>query len=256
MNGMRRMQKKKFLNKTFVVALLAFCFSLGGLCQETTIKNSIPVPKGYQRKGYPQGSYSNWLQNLTIKNNKSILDYRGQSVESGFYNVFGVAQIPLLFKADLEQCADFAMRFWAEYHKAEGKLNTLFLFDYNGRKVDFGKSGKTFVQFLRSAFANTNSHSIKNGCKTISANELRPGDMFVQNERGGIGHVSIIMDLCHSQEGKELLLVGYSFMPAQEFHVEKAEDQYGIQGWFTREGYERYLADHLNFGRPVLRRFE
>jgi len=250
------MRKRLFLNNAFIVVLLAFSFSLGGLCQESTIKNSISVPKGYQRESYPQGVYSNWLQNLKLKSSKAILNYQGHIVESDFYNVFGVVQMPLLFRADLEQCADFAMRFWAEYHKAEGKLNTLFLFDYNGRKVDFGNSGKTYTQFLRSAFANTNSHSLKSGCKAISANELRPGDMFVQNERGGIGHVSIIMDLCRSQEGKELMLVGYSFMPAQEFHIEKAEDRYGIQGWFTREGYERYLADHLNYGRPVFRRFE
>ena len=250
------MQKKRFLNNAFVVAFLAFCFSLGGFGQDATIIKSIPVPKGYQRVSYPQGSYSHWLQNLKLKGNKSILDYRGQIVEADFYNVFGVVQMPLLFRSDLEQCADFAMRFWAEYHNAEGKLKTLFLFDYNGRKVDFDKSGKTFWQFLRSAFANTNSHSLKSGCKKVSVKGLRPGDMFVQNERGGIGHVSVIMDLCRSPEGKELILVGYSFMPAQEFHIEKAEDRYGVQGWFTREGCERYLVDHLNYGKPVLRRFE
>lgn len=250
------MRMKVLLNNAFVVTLLAFCFSSGGLCQDATIRNLISVPKGYQRNSYPQGSYSNWLQNLKLKNNKTIVNYRGQIVESDFYNVFGVVQMPLLFKADIEQCADFAMRFWAEYHKAEGKLNDLFLFDYNGHRVDFNRPGRTFVQFLRSAFANTNSHSLKSGCKETGVNGLRPGDMFIQNERGGIGHVSIIVDLCHSLEGKELMLVGYSFMPAQEFHIEKSEDRYGIQGWFAREGYERYLADHLNYGRPVLRRFE
>jgi hypothetical protein len=224
--------------------------------QDATIMNSIPAPKGYQRVIYPRDSYSNWLQNLKLKNDRKLLNYRGLIVQTAFYNIFGVVQMPLLFRSDLEQCADFAMRFWAEYHKSTGTLDSLYLFDYNGRKISFVKSGKTYEQFLRSAFADTNSHSLKNGCQSINSTELRPGDMFVQNERGGIGHVSVIMDLCRLQEGRELMLVGYSFMPAQEFHIEKATDSYGIQGWFTREGYERYLADHLNFGNPVLRRFE
>jgi hypothetical protein len=253
---MQKRVKNIILKKAVVSALLFLCFLPEGSGQGATIKNSISAPKGYQRKSYPQGSYSDWIQNLRLKTKPVILNYRGEIVESDFYNVIGVVQMPLLFRSDLEQCADFAMRFWAEYHKAAGKLDELFLFNYSGRKTAFIKSGKTFVQFLRSAFANTNSHSLKSGCKTIGADELRPGDMFVQNERGGIGHVSIIMDICRSQQGKELMLVGYSFMPAQEFHIEKAEDKYGIQGWFTREGYERYLIDNLNYGKPVFRRFE
>ena len=80
--------------------------------------------------------------------------------------------------------------------------------------------------------------------------------MFIQNERGGIGHVSVVLDVCRTEQGNKLFLVGYSYMPAQEFHIEKAGNQYGRDGWFTLEGYNQYLADNLNYGKPVLRRFE
>ena len=79
--------------------------------------------------------------------------------------------------------------------------------------------------------------------------------MFVQNKNGGIGHVSIIVDLAKSKTpGKpDLYRVGFSFMPAQEFHIEEASTN---EGWFTREEFENLLESRLgNLGKPVLRRF-
>jgi hypothetical protein len=242
--------RRRFILVSFI------CISLLGISQELAIKNAIPVPRGYLRESYPNGSFSNWVQNLPLKAKPAIFDYKGRAVESGSYRVFGVVRMPLLFQSDLEQCADFAMRFWAEYHKSAGTLDKLYLFDYSGHKLPFAKSGKSFSDFLKWAFAHTNSHSLKSGCRMITSNQLMPGDMFVQNERGGIGHVSVVLDVCRSAQGKKVYLIGYSFMPAQEFHIEKAADNYGVEGWFTFEGYTRYLLDNLNFGKPELRRFD
>ncbi len=247
-------QKPKLIEMLFLVLFLALAPSCFG--QERTIKNNIPVPGGYSRETYSGGSYSDWVQNLPLKDRPVILNYQGQVIESGFYNVGGVVRMPLLFRSDLEQCADFAMRFWAEYHRSMGKLNQFYLFDYNGRKKRFKQSGQSFNKFIKSAFANTNSHSLKKGCVPVESSQLRPGDMFIQNERGGIGHVSVILDVGRSKEGKKLFLIGYSFMPAQEFHIERAKEEYGIEGWFTLQGYYRYLKDFLDFGVPVLKRFD
>jgi hypothetical protein len=239
-----------------LLILFFICNYQAGLAQQSTIRNSIPVPDGYRRATYPGGSFSHYIQNLDLKDQPIIRDYQGKTIASAFYDVWEVVQMPLLFQSDLEQCADFAMRFWAEYHKALGKLDQLYLFDYNGKKKLFRLSGKPYAEFLKWAFANTNSHSLKRGCKEVAADQVVPGDLLVQNERGGIGHVSVILDTCQSKEGKRLLLIGYSFMPAQEFHIERSRAQYGIEGWFTLEGYTQYLADFLNFGEPVLRRFD
>jgi hypothetical protein len=239
----------------FILACLICACSIG-ISQVLTVKNTVPVPNGFNRERYAAGSYSHWIQNLPLKSRSTILNYKGQIVEPGLFRVFQVVNVPLLFRSDLEQCADFAMRLWAEYHKAAGKLDKLFLFDYSGRKKLFANSGKSYTNFLKWAFANTNSHSLKNGCKPVTANELAPGDMFIQNERGGIGHVSVVLDTCKSKDEKRLFLIGFSFMPAQEFHIEKASDSYGTEGWFTLEGYTRYLHDYLNYGKPELRRFD
>jgi hypothetical protein len=168
----------------FVLMLISY----PGFSQGRTIRYSIPVPRGYLRETYPSRSYSDWIQNLPLKAQPVILDYQGRTVASGLHRIYGVVRMPLLFQSDLEQCADFAMRLWAEYHKAASNLDKFYLFDYSGKKISFQQSGKSFANFLKRAFANTNSHSLKNGCRTIAADQIIPGDMLVQNERGGIAN--------------------------------------------------------------------
>ena len=135
-------------------------------------------------------------------------------------------------------------------------LDKLYLMDYNGRRRPFTGSNQSFNQFFKWTAAHANSYSIKTGAAPVLGNDLRPGDMVVQNEKGGIGHVSIIMNAAASNQGETLLLIGFSFMPAQEFHIEKAQLGYGKGGWFSLKGFYRYLKENLDVGEPVLRRFK
>ncbi len=212
------------------------------------------VPDGYTQQTYPAGSFSHWVQHLPLTGSTLIHTHTGQPLESSMFHVLGVVAMPLLFSQDLEQCADFAMRFWAEYHKSTGQLDRLYLFNYDGSKSIFSKSGLSYANFLKRAFSNSNSHSLKQGCHTITETELMPGDVIVQNRNGGIGHVSMVMNACSSPGKEPLYLIGFSFMPAQEFHIESA-GEYGKDGWFPLAGFYHYLRDHMNYGDPVLRRF-
>jgi len=231
--------------------MLLFSLSLFG----ESVQN-IKTPKGYERIKTDVGSYSDWVRNLNLKKDKKIKTYDGSYLSPTSYDSFGVIDIPLLFKQDLEQCADYSMRLWAEYHKEKKILGKLYLFDYNGNRKLFKSSGKSYKSFLKWAMAYSNSHSLKKGTQKIDKKELIPGDMVVQNEGGGIGHVSVIVDVCKNAKEETLYLIGYSFMPAQEFHIEKASEKYGKEGWFSIEGYYKYLKENLDLGQPVLRRFE
>ena len=106
--------------------------------------------------------------------------------------------------------------------------------------------------------AYSNSYSIKKGANKVKAGALKPGDMFVQNKDGGIGHVSLVVDSAKNKNGEQIYLIGYGFIPAQEFHIEKAKRGYGIDGWFTKKGYKKYLSEFpfSPYGKPVMRRFE
>ena len=130
----------------------------------------------------------------------------------------------------------------------------------------------SYREFLYNAFAYTNSHSLKQGgVDPVSESPLperdqvnapRPGDMIVQNDTGGIGHVSMIVDECEDFDGNRLYLVGFSFMPAQEFHIERAPSfdihgkSFGKESWFTYEGYIEFVNRYYPYGTPVLRRFD
>lgn len=111
------------------------------------------------------------------------------------------------------------------------------------------------IRELKKRFSYSNSYSLKMGCKKIEEKDIEPGDMIVQNEDGGIGHVSAILDVCISAAGEKLYLIGFSFMPAQEFHIEKPRKGQGIGVWFTLDGFYQYLNYYMPLGSPVIRRF-
>lgn len=238
------------LKKFIIIQLLLLAFQL---FSENRI-NQIAVPAGYKRIKYQNNSFSDWIQKLPIKNSNKIKKYDGTNIAS-FYSILAVIDKPILFNADLEQCADYCMRFWVDFHSEKQISDKLFLYNYSGDKYHFKKSNKSIINFLKYCMIYTNSHSLKMGCKKINTDQLVPGDMIVQNDTGGIGHVSMIMDVCQNKNGKKLFLIGYSFMPAQEFHIEKALSEYGKSGWFTIDGYFKYLKKYLDYGKPVLRRF-
>jgi hypothetical protein len=237
-------------------ALLLALWATQASAQESAYAvSSIPTPPGCTRLACPETSFCHWLQSLPLRPDLRIARFDGGAVDSSRYNVLAVVDMPLLFAQDLEQCADWAMRLWAEWHKARGALDNLFLFNYNGTRKLFAASGKSYTQFLKWAFANTNSYSLMKGCLETAEADLRPGDLVVQNRRGSVGHVSVVMDACSTAAGQRYYLMGYSFMPAQEFHIEGATGDDGAQGWFTPEGYFRFLRDNIPLGEPVLRRW-
>lgn len=228
----------------------------GPVASETLGISSIPVPEGCVRKSFADGTFSHWLQSLPLKKDNRISAYDGSKIPAGQFNVLAVLSMPLLFKSDLEQCADFCMRLWGEYHRQSNAMDRFYLFDYNGKRKGFAASRLSYPAFMKRSFSNANSHSLKKGSAPVKEADLIPGDMFVQNDDGGIGHVSMIMDMCTDAKGKNFYLIGFSFMPAQEFHLEKPAVGQGRGGWFTVTGFNDYLAANFAFGKPVLRRFQ
>ena len=242
------------LRSVMLTILVVLGSQLTAYSQSRTISD-ISAPEGYMAVTFPPHSYSHWITRLPLRRGNEIRLYTGDTLFHAGYNVYAVVEMPILFKQDLEQCADWAFRFWAEYHKQQGLLDKLYLMDYNGRRRPFGQTSQSFKQFFKWTAAHANSYSIKTGAAPVSEGDLRPGDMVVQNEKGGIGHVSIIMNVALSPERDTLLLIGFSFMPAQEFHIERAQSGYGKDGWFSLDGFYRYLTENLDLGDPVLRRF-
>lgn len=237
------------------------------LSQRRSAQNSLvavlPAPAGYTRILVPKGSYSEWVRYLPVKPKDSIVhSWKGRELWVPFLYVWRIIDLPLYFNEDLEQCADWALRLWFDYQLESGAGDRLWLIDYNGKKKTWGERKKASPnsspkQFLRWAMSVANSHSQKKGLFAVpSERELLPGDLLVQNETGGIGHASIIFDVAENASGHRVYLIGFGFMPAQEAHIEKAPENRGEGGWFSIDGYRRYLKGRFSFGTPVLRSFE
>ena len=217
------------------------------------------MPKGFARTEATVDSFTQYLRSLPLKENTKIRLWNGEYLPEGSYNTTAVIDAPLLFNEDLEQCADFSMRFWAEYLQSVDELNQLSLFDFYGRKKAFSNSKKTFRDYLKWHMRYSNSYSLKLGLNKVpSLSELGAGDVFVQNEsEEGIGHVSVVVDEAVEASGLKVYLVGYGFMPAQEFHIERADNDYGVEGWFTADGYALYAEKVFgSFGQPQIMRFQ
>lgn len=224
-----------------------------------SVVNDISAPPGYQRVTGATHSYLEFLRSIPLKANLKIKRWDGSYLGDDAYDTLAVLNMPLLFAQDLEQCADFAMRLWAEYLKSVDSLDELSLYDFNGRQRPYSGSQKTFREYLKWHMAYSNSYSVKLGAQSVSSlSELQAGDMIVQNDsQQGIGHVSVVIDEALNGAGEKVFLVGYSYMPAQEFHLEKAGEPYGDAGWFSAAGYIDYAEARFGaYGKPVIRRFK
>jgi hypothetical protein len=243
-----------------VIFLVAFvsCASHPGISIPRRVED-LPAPPGYIRTTDASGSFAAWLARLPLKSDNLIRFYNGKIFKDHHYNLLAVLHKPLLFREDLEQCVDFCLRLWSDYHFEQAGLDQLYLFNYDGKKIFYktfvpaSGTGDAFLSFLKAGLAWTNPYSITLGAQRITPADARPGDCVIQTVGRSRGQASLILDECVNREGDRLFLIGFGFSPAQEFHIEKAPLEFGPGGWFSLEGYFRYLNIHYAFyGKPAL----
>jgi len=236
---------------------MLMCFAVNSSNAKTV--SDIAAPEGYTRVNADADSYAFYLRSLPLSADREVKLWNGTTLPPNYYQQFAVVDLPLMFNEDLEQCADFSMRLWAEYLRSVDSLDYLALYDFYGRKKPFIKSNKSFRDYLRWHMRYSNSYSIKLGAQPVShLSKLQSGDMFVQNDsEESIGHVSVVIDQAINEVNQQVYLVGYSFMPAQQFHIEQSSQEYGPQGWFTAEGYYRYAEETFGaLGKTKIRRYQ
>ena len=247
------------------ISRLISCASSSGTPVGSNVAD-IPEPPGFTRTADAPGSFAAWLLRLPLKNDRTIRLFTGEILHDNHYDVLAVVDKPLLFREDLEQCIDFCLRLWADYHYETGRLDQLYLFSYNGSKVywtDFRKTSSpsatlesTYRDFLKNGLAWTNPHSITLGAQRIASSDAQPGDCIIQTVGRLRGQASLMLDECTDGRGNRLFLIGFGFSPAQEFHIEKAPPEFGAGGWFSLEGYIRYLDRYYHsYGKPGFYRF-
>lgn len=124
----------------------------------------------------------------------------------------------------------------------------------DGRKLIIYQSGNktektlvAFMKYLRFVFTYAGSASLARELPKTESLKLKPGDMYIQaSPSGGIGHVSIVFDVCDNQKGKRLYLIGYGYIPAMSLFIVKPGTGEGQGDWFSEQGFK----DHIrHFGK-------
>nr|CAI78806.1 hypothetical protein [uncultured Latescibacterota bacterium] len=220
-----------------------------------TLAARFPVPEGYRRVPVEKGSFADWLRNLPMKPSGSpVRSYAGDVVlETGDPNLAGVVDLDLL-GSDLQQCADAIIRLRAEYLWSKGEQNGIVFHFTNGdpsswtgwaqgrRPLVDGNSVRwiktaspdnsraSFVHYLTTLFHYAGTLSLPYDSTEVPIDRILPGDFFVDGGRPG--HAVLVLDVATSAEGRRRLLIGQSFMPAQDFHVLRART---AGGWFDAD---------------------
>lgn len=207
-----------------------------------TLDQRIAPPRGFTRVKIDGNRFGAWLRTLPLAaEGTPVLRFDGRVLHPpGHDNVAAVAAIDI-GSADLQQCADAIIRLHAEHKWSQGERDMSYT-SASGVPLPYSKwarggrvkpsgmsihwapssapadaSHKAFRGYLDSVFAWTNTVALAKQAKPVKPEDIRPGDFFIQG--GNPGHTVLVLDVAESSSGEKRMLLGQSFMPAQNFHV-------------------------------------
>jgi hypothetical protein len=131
---------------------------------------------------------------------------------------------------DLQQCADAVMRLRAEYQFAAGQR--IAFHPDPGKRTELafdGRDRRRFAKYLVQLFADAGTASLAAEMGRPTS-EIAPGDVLIQG--GYPGHAILVLDVAVTSDGRRLLLLGQSYMPAQQFHVLKNLGVPSLSPWY------------------------
>jgi hypothetical protein len=186
-----------------------------------TLEARFAPPAGAARVAVADGSFGDFLRRLPLKPRGAAVhlydgsDKPRQDVHAAVVDL----DVP---PRDLQQCADAVMRLWAEYRYARGAVVAFHPDPGKPRALTFDARAhdrRAFEKFLIRVFADAGSASLQAELRAVSdgARAVQPGDVLIQG--GYPGHAVLVLDVASGRDGHRWLLLGQSYMPAQEFHV-------------------------------------
>ena len=187
-----------------------------------TLEARFSPPPGAARVAVADGSFGDFVRRLPLKPRGAAVHlYDGsekprQDVHAAVVDL----DVP---PRDLQQCADAVMRLWAEYryargatvafHPDPGKPRAL---TFDARSPHTTNDRRAFEKWLIRVFADAGSASLEAELHPVR-DVPQPGDVLIQG--GYPGHAVLVLDVAAGTDGRRWLLLGQSYMPAQEFHV-------------------------------------
>ncbi len=247
---------------------------------QATICSRFEIPEGYTRYENGSGSFGEWLRGLPLFPEGTQVQLYNGELKSNQGAQAAVINIDVGTK-DLQQCADAVMRLRAEYLFAAKQYSTI-AFNYtsgdrldyagwvkgkrvavNGNKTSIVYSGKkygdisdhrTFRIYMNDIFNYAGTLSLSREMKTITLDSMKPGDVFIRG--GSPGHAVLIVDvLVNEKTGGKLFMIAQSYMPAQQIHVLRNDNDKQLSPWYKAGVGERLESPEYDFEWGELKRF-
>jgi Domain of unknown function (4846) len=212
-----------------------------------------PPPQGFQRIGGNDDGFAAFLRTFPLlPASTPVRSHLGEVVAHHYADAVFDLDVG---KQDLQQCADSAIRLWAEYVRARHpqRLPQLHFHATNGDDMafstylanqrlrvagsrlapvsaSFSSDEVRWQSYLSDVFSYAGSRSM--GSDTMAAHEVQAGDVLVNP--GSPGHVVVVIDVVADERGEKRYLIGQGFMPAQSFHI--LVDGTGSPWWQAVDG--------------------
>ncbi len=222
------------------IAVLAMI--MAGMAPGPAVKvnTRFQPPPGFTRTTAAQGSFAHFLRHLPLKpTNAPVLLHSGQPKSR--QDVHAAVVDLTTGTKDLQQCADAIIRLRAEYLFATGRADEIVFDLTNGFRVPWkrwrqgdrvrvqgntcswssgGPVDDTHAQlqgYLEFVFTYAGTLSLKKELAAAAHLPVEAGDVFIQG--GSPGHAVLVLDVARHTDGRAAILLGQSYMPAQDFHV-------------------------------------
>lgn len=240
----------------------------------STVESRVPVPTGFHRVPVPPRSFAAWLRGLPVKPGRPPVHLFDGSLKSNQEAHHLVLDVDV-GRRDRQQCADAVIRLRAEYLRVVGKeAEICFRFtngsparwtDWrdgmrphnHGGKTEWSKtqtpdaSYASFRRYLDIVFVYAGTHSLERELQRVAdPRRIEAGDVFV--EGGFPGHAVLVLDVAEDEAGRRAVLLGQSFMPAQEIHMLRGP---GADPWYAITGDHPLTTPQWDFPAGALRRF-
>ncbi|MFC4818257.1 DUF4846 domain-containing protein [Flavobacterium sp. GCM10023249] len=241
-----------------------------------TVATRFGVPNGFERTNEGTNSFGAFLRNLPLKKVGSLVKYYdGDNKDDAAY--IAVVDLPIGNK-DLHQCADAVMRLRAEYLYKQKQYDKIHFNFTNGFRVDYTKwaegyriavkgnktswvkkakpdySAKEFWNYLEQIFLYAGTASLEKELKPVaSVDAIQIGDVFI---KGGFpGHAVIVVDVAQNKQGKKVMMLAQSYMPAQELQILKNPNNASKSPWYDVNFGETLITPEWTFKKSHLKRF-
>ncbi|HEX2572183.1 MAG TPA: DUF4846 domain-containing protein [Polyangia bacterium] len=213
---------------------------LAGRAIAEDLAHRVAPPAGATRVPVAPGSFGAWLRHLPLlPAGAPVHLFDGQL--KARQDVHAAVVDLDVGRRDLQQCADAVMRLRAEYLWATGRFEDIRFHPDPGQSRTLAWTGghdrAQFARYLVRVFADAGSASLQAELTPRGRAPLQPGDVLIQG--GYPGHAVLVLDVATTADGRRLLLLGQSYLPAQEFHLLKNLADPGLSPWFDAAALAR-----------------